>query len=79
MISADWELTAALAVLRQAQQEAAALRGLTCDMQMLDAAERRYCSALRIVERIRAAMNGDAAHRRNDYTLSASQYGEIHG
>ena len=79
MIRHDWELTAALAVLRQAQQEAAALRHSACDTQTLDAAERRCGSALRIVERIRAGLDCEFRRARNDRFPSASRYGEIHG
>lgn len=79
MTSTDWELTAALAVLRQAQHEAAELSHTVCDAQMLDAAQRRCGSALRIVERIRAGLDLGFNHVHNDYRPSVSQYGEFHG
>jgi hypothetical protein len=78
MISTEpWELAAALAVLEQAQQEAAALRDMIGDEQALDAAERRCGSARRLVERIRATLDNDLSSQ--CHAQPALRQGAVHG
>lgn len=80
MISAKpWELAAALAVLEQAQMEAATLRDAHNDEPALRIAEHRCGSARHLVERIRATLNLDLDRSCTQRTLPMLRQGELRG